>query len=255
LPRVLLRRNFSKTTWRPREALPKFRRKEPGTGPRLIYPEQITVYKAFQGTTFNVVFLKCVSLFGCAVGYFYFAGPYIREKEPHTWDEFFELVASISAFAALVALNVYCTAPFVKTIKIKLPPYARRSRAVLMRFASNLPPDTRLDITTLRVIPFRRTDTVFITELQSLPRTFFNSIRWFSNLKRIKTDAWKERHRQKSTWAKWVAFMNEPRWRFSTSRVNEAKDAPGMWEIIMDGLKERTARIEAEQARKLRKKI
>lgn len=161
---------------------------------------------------------------------------------------------AISLFTAFIVLNVYCTSPWVKQIRIKLPPYARRSRGVLMRFANNIPPDTRLEIQTLRVIPFKRTDTVFITELQSLPRTFFTGIRWFSNLKRIKTDAWRERQRHKSMWSKWVAFMNEPRWQFSTSKVNEAKDAPGMWEIMMEGIKERTARIEAEKAWQLRRK-
>ena len=44
----------------------------------------------------------------------------------------------------------YSTAPYVAYVHLKIPHFARRSKSALLRWASNIPKDTELDMTTMR---------------------------------------------------------------------------------------------------------
>ena len=44
----------------------------------------------------------------------------------------------------------YMTAPYVAYVHIRIPHFARRSKAALFRWAANIPQDTELDLTTMR---------------------------------------------------------------------------------------------------------
>jgi hypothetical protein len=65
--------------------------------------------------------------------------------------------------AAYVA---WSTSPFVATIHLHLPPYARWSRAILERFARTAPPNTRLDVTTMSLIGKPRVSSMVLSDLR-----------------------------------------------------------------------------------------
>lgn len=66
----------------------------------------------------------------------------------------------------------YTTAPFVLFIHLGLPPYARRSRAVLERFVRASPPNTQLLFTTMSWLTRPRYTSVAVEDLGPLPGRF-----------------------------------------------------------------------------------
>ncbi|KAK4132392.1 hypothetical protein BT67DRAFT_385591 [Trichocladium antarcticum] len=70
--------------------------------------------------------------------------------------------------AAYVA---WATAPFVASVHLHLPPYARHSRAILERFARTAPPNTRLDVTTMSLIGKPRVSAFTLSDLRPATAT------------------------------------------------------------------------------------
>lgn len=65
----------------------------------------------------------------------------------------------------------WSTSPFVASVHMHLPPYARWSRAMLERFARAAPPaTTRLDVTTISLIGKPRVSSVALADLRPARR-------------------------------------------------------------------------------------
>ena len=60
----------------------------------------------------------------------------------------------------------YTTAPFVNYVHIRLPIFARRSREQLVRWSKNIPLDTEIDMTTIRVFGLARVTRMRLAELR-----------------------------------------------------------------------------------------
>ncbi|EOO00680.1 putative paired amphipathic helix protein [Phaeoacremonium minimum UCRPA7] len=60
----------------------------------------------------------------------------------------------------------YTTSPFVAWVHLRLPPYARHSREVLQRFARTMPPNTRLQVTTMNMIGKPRVSDMTVSDLR-----------------------------------------------------------------------------------------
>lgn len=59
----------------------------------------------------------------------------------------------------------YITSPFVTNIHLRLPPFARYSRELLMRYSQALPKDAKLELTTMNFIGMPRVTRVNIADL------------------------------------------------------------------------------------------
>lgn len=68
-----------------------------------------------------------------------------------------------------MTLVAFMTAPFVNSIKIQLPGYARRTKDGPMQFVKRMPPDTRLELTLVRLMPWPKRRTIMVSELRRLP--------------------------------------------------------------------------------------
>jgi hypothetical protein len=128
------------------------------------------------------------------------------------------------------------TAPFVSTVRIKLPQTARTSRDALLRFASKPPPTTPIVLTTIRMIGFQRTSNLTLGELRPIKATF-----GMSNLERIVPERLVDK---RSLWAKATYWMKEPRNRFFVGGEEGVRKAnlPKVWPLIKQSI-ERNAKL------------
>lgn len=60
---------------------------------------------------------------------------------------------------------MYTTAPFVAYVHLKIPRFARRSKEGLLRWASRIPGDTELDLTTMRAYGKLRVSRLLVKDL------------------------------------------------------------------------------------------
>jgi hypothetical protein len=67
---------------------------------------------------------------------------------------------------------IYYASPFVAYIHIKLPMFARRSREQLLRWAQNIPPNTEVEMTTIKSYGSLRTTRMPISELRPTKARF-----------------------------------------------------------------------------------
>lgn len=71
--------------------------------------------------------------------------------------------------AVPLAVVTLMGAPFVSSIRLKLPPNARQSRDAVLRFASNTPPDTLVRVQCIRFAPWLQTRNAYFSDLRKLP--------------------------------------------------------------------------------------
>lgn len=80
---------------------------------------------------------------------------------------------SVAATGAVPLLYVtYYAAPFVAFVHIKLPIFARRSREQLLKWAQNIPPNTEVDMTTIKSYGSLRVSRMQISELHPTKSRF-----------------------------------------------------------------------------------
>jgi len=83
--------------------------------------------------------------------------------KPWTSAESSEAVAT-GALPMLIV--IYTTAPFVAYVHVRVPSFARRSKEALLRWASRIPGDTELDLTTMRAYGKLRVSRLLIKDLR-----------------------------------------------------------------------------------------
>lgn len=77
----------------------------------------------------------------------------------------------ISGTIPLLAV-AYISSPFVANIHLRLPPFARHSRDLLIRYSKNLPKDAKIDITTMNFIGKPRISLVRAADLYPVRERF-----------------------------------------------------------------------------------
>lgn len=124
------------------------------------------------------------------------------------------------------------TAPFVNSVSLYIPEFARRSRDVLIRYSTNLPKDAQLEFVTARLLGLPKTTGVRLSEMRALPS------RWgrLANLERIRSPSLQREHAQRSAWKKALGFLAEPRFKFYVTEdvaSTRRSRAPGVWENVL----------------------
>jgi hypothetical protein len=102
-----------------------------------------------------------------------------------------------------------------------------------------MPPTTRIRFLTLRVFPIGKFTTNLLSELRALPP---HKLR-FANIVMPKTDAWRERQRQKSWGLRLWELLKEPRYKFFVKEgrtFTVRSGVPGVWEEVAKRIKEQT---------------
>ncbi|KAF2084429.1 hypothetical protein K490DRAFT_657, partial [Saccharata proteae CBS 121410] len=153
------------------------------------YPSRLLIYNSGTGKTAYIGVQKIAPI----VLFVYACG----ELVPAQWHEpsyFFagfdwsplvtSSVAALSMFtlglAPLLVLTLL-TSPFVNSIFLHVPAAHCLTRQTLFNYIAALPPSARLDITTMRLLPFQKTTSVRLDELRRIRKG-----RWWglANLKR-----------------------------------------------------------------------
>ncbi|KAF2279388.1 uncharacterized protein EI97DRAFT_430466 [Westerdykella ornata] len=214
------------------------------------YPEHLVVYNAGEFRLTMVAFWKAVAIFQFGVTSLILApNLWWNENQP---DETFRKMQAVGVFilGSIPPLILgYLTAPFVKTVAIRLPPHARRSHAALHQFTSNTPPETLLEFTTLRIFPIQRKTTCFLFEMRALPHQWWR----FANLERKITERLVTRRQKMSRWRRFLEVVNEPRFKFHVKegRQFEAKTPAGVgvWRNIARQIRLQTEKVEVAAAK------
>ncbi|GJD02914.1 hypothetical protein ColKHC_11739 [Colletotrichum higginsianum] len=114
------------------------------------------------GRTAFLAFWKITSVFSCAFFCLVAAPSYIRAE-----DKTLVQATGLAACGIIPLLFVaYTSAPFVTYIYLRLPPYARQSRALLERYVRTLPPTAQLEIGTMGLATRPRTTLVTAADLR-----------------------------------------------------------------------------------------
>ncbi|KAM7209406.1 hypothetical protein V8F20_000456 [Naviculisporaceae sp. PSN 640] len=137
--------------------------KEASTGPKYAYPERLIIYHSGTGKIIFLATLKLTTIFAFVLFDLWALPTFIAGAA--------SIPQSIGiALCGLIPVTfvAYTTAPFVSTIHMHLPQFARVSAQNLERFAKGVPPTTRLDISTLSFIAKPRTSSLTVGDLKPL---------------------------------------------------------------------------------------
>ncbi|KAK3396365.1 hypothetical protein B0T20DRAFT_442156 [Sordaria brevicollis] len=131
--------------------------------PKLEYPERLLIYNAGKGKVMFIAFLKLTTIFIFVAFGLVLAPTYIINGSP------LEGIAVFTCGLTPMLFLAHASRPFVAQIHLtKMPPYARLSSDVLLRFVRSLPPQSasRLEFTTMSLIGKARGSSVAVSELR-----------------------------------------------------------------------------------------
>ena len=111
----------------------------------------------------------------------------------------------------------YISSPFVANIHLRLPPFARYSRDLLVRYSQNLPKDAKLEITTMNFIGKPRVSLVRAADLNAVKERF-GMVNYTRERKEINS---------KRPW-----WMGGAVRQFGIHGGTHLKDGSGVWENI-----------------------
>ncbi|SPO02300.1 uncharacterized protein DNG_04973 [Cephalotrichum gorgonifer] len=170
-PKLILTRNLSVTRLRanspsqsPRPAAQNQNQNlypPPDKSKRYLFPERVVIYHAGTGRVLYLAVLKLTTVVLSAVFCGVLVPSYIAADKP-LWE------SACLAVCGIIPLTfvAFTTAPFVSIIHVHLPPLARHSRESLSRFVRSMPPQTRLQATTLSLIAKPRVSYFTLGELR-----------------------------------------------------------------------------------------
>ncbi|KAF4629197.1 hypothetical protein G7Y89_g8948 [Cudoniella acicularis] len=153
-------RNFIKS--------PFSKKPEAPIGRKTLYPERLLVYHAGTGRTVFLGSLKITTIFIFTFFCIVVAPTYFNadDQQPVT-----AAAVLLSGIVPMVVV-MYITRPFVNFIHLRLPPFARNSREIMMRYSKNLPKDAEIDITTMTVLGRPRVTRMKVTDLYPVKERF-----------------------------------------------------------------------------------
>ncbi|GME41450.1 hypothetical protein GTA08_BOTSDO12804 [Neofusicoccum parvum] len=209
-----------------------------------LYPERLLIYNAGTGKTTWIAFTKLGTIiffaFGCLV-----IAPRLHAHPESPW---WAAPAAIALTPLPLLITATATSPFVNSIYMHLPHYARSSRQILHRFASSPPPDTRLDIRTVRLNGLWKTTGTTVSELRSLPRRGLG----LANLERVPKAAAARAAKgkgRKGLVQRIAGVFVKPRRRFYVNAAEGSRRSaePGVVELVMKAVAQNSVK---QQGRK-----
>lgn len=171
-------------------------------------------------------------------------------QHPHTHTDPYQPAILLTPLPLLLTATL--TSPFVNSIYLHLPAYARSSRSLLVRFAANPPPDTLLDIRTVRLNGLWKTTGTAVSELRAVPR---RGLLGLANVERVPRAARKggaeakKGEKKKGVVQRIVSLFVEPRRRFYINAAEGARRSaePGVVELVMKAVEANSAKAAEQQ--------
>lgn len=187
------------------------------------YPELINVHNAGKLPTITLGFTRIASIVVFAYGFLWLSPGVYFQGAPWYW---IPLVMIGSAVPMVTTGLVW--GRFVTHVNVALPSLARRSKEDLMRFASNPPPCTQVQLKFWRFRPWAHTRKIQFSELRRLQPSW---IRW-SNLELAHPDyqTVEKTHPLSSRFAK--AMVG--RFMVGSSVIRDRSEVPGVWERMLE---------------------
>jgi hypothetical protein len=196
----------------------------------------LNVYQAGQPLTVFVGMSRCVTIVVFGLGVWVVAPSMYFNPDTSMWW----VPAVIIASGIPLVLVALMSAPFVSTIRVLLPKTARSDHAALMRFAENVPEDTRVAFQTMRWLPWPTHKEVFFADLRRLPGKSISA-----NLEHVPLGHGKEAQGAGKVFGgKLAVRMYGKYWVDMTSR--NKSQAPGVWEKMWDQIT-----IKGQEAKKI----
>lgn len=145
------------------------------------YPERLLIYHAGTGKTVFVGCLKLTTIFLFSFSCLFVAPSLYYAPDVPNWapalgqsrsfgtreGSWVNRVVAIAGGAVPMVFVAYTTTPFVSYVHLRLPIFARKSREQLFRWARNIPPNTEIDLTTIRSFGRPRVSRMQISDLQA----------------------------------------------------------------------------------------
>ncbi|KAK1837151.1 hypothetical protein QBC39DRAFT_295065 [Podospora conica] len=137
---------------------------KPGFVPRKSgFPERLLIYHPGTARITFLVAVKVMTIFSFSFFSLVAVPAYLHTGESH------QMTAAIFLCGLIPLVFVaYSTAPFVTSVHLQLPHFARSSTELLRRFAANPPPNTRLEVGTLSFFGTPRLTTLTVADLRPM---------------------------------------------------------------------------------------
>lgn len=185
----------------------------------------LCVYQAGQVRTLVVGLTRVVTLVVFGLGFVAAPNMYYHPDTSNWW-----VPGVIAGSAIPMVVLTLISAPFVSTIRVQIPPSAKRSQQALMQWASNIPPETRLELQSMRFLPWPKHRSIRISDLRRLPQT-----RWsmgLANLERVSYHG--EPWRAEDVTGGRLVRRLYARYYIDRAQITDKSQAPGLWDRIWE---------------------
>ncbi|KAK4231185.1 hypothetical protein QBC38DRAFT_467071 [Podospora fimiseda] len=139
----------------------------PPSGGKAVYPAKLIIYHAGTGKTSFLAVLKLTTIF--VFGFFglILTPIYLSAGKDYSYSALF-----LTCGLVPLLYVAWSTSPFVASIHMHLPPYARWSPAILQRFIRTAPANTKIDVATMSLIGKPRISSMTIGDLKPCKKRF-----------------------------------------------------------------------------------
>lgn len=137
--------------------------------------------------------------------------------------------AFILASAVPMLAMIWASGPFVHSIKVQLPAHARRTREGVLRLANNVPPNTRLEISSMKLRPWPTKMEVVFADLRKHNPSWKGGL---SNLEWIPLDI--QDHPYIGTWSHSLLRRFRGVYYVLRDQKKDRSAAPGVWDKMWE---------------------
>ncbi|KAL1297874.1 hypothetical protein AAFC00_006396 [Neodothiora populina] len=202
------------------------------------YPERLLIFHSPTSATVWIGFSKavCIGFFG--FGVLMVAPNVYFNEDAAPWLAPLILLASPVPMILISLL----TSPFLASVFIRLPPWARRSAESLQTFARRLPADTRLEVQKIGFLPLPRTRAMQLSDLGSV-----RTSRMLVNLEHVPSS----RAESKKSPATWERLAHYYLFARPTPSHWQRTPAPFVWPLVWDQIQRNSIAGAPAAARKV----
>jgi len=183
----------------------------------------LNVYQGSVVRTVSVGMMRIVTIVVFGLGVTMIAPRMFFDPDQSMWWVPGILVGS----AVPLVLTALLSAPYVSTIRVLVPPSAKKSTEALMRFAERVPADTKVSLQSMRWLPWPTHKEVFFSDLRRLPGRKLSV-----NLEHIPLGNESAENASKIVGGRLAMRMYGRYWVDMTSR--NKSQAPGVWEKMWE---------------------
>jgi hypothetical protein len=183
----------------------------------------LNVYQGSVIRTVSVGMMRTVTIVVFGLGVTMIAPRMYFDPDQSMWWVPAVLIGS----AVPLVLTALLSAPYVSTIRVLVPPSAKKSTEALFRFAERVPEDTRVSLQSMRWLPWPTHKEVFFSDLRRLPGRQLSV-----NLEHIPLGNEAAENASKIFGGRLAMRMYGRYWVDMTSR--NKSQAPGVWEKMWE---------------------